>query len=114
MFNLFPCLPTGCKYFIFLFKNRGSFRLRIQLTRGWRAVQLNMSATPADQISKLSSKQILTGLANSDCGKGLGICRTAQTSGKGWNSHGSVSCHSYGCGVNYAVAPGAGLAHAFY
>mmetsp|Transcript_19965 Transcript_19965/g.41876 ORF Transcript_19965/g.41876 Transcript_19965/m.41876 type:complete len:92 (-) Transcript_19965:61-336(-) len=69
----------------------------------------------ADQISKLSSKQILTGLADNDCGKGLGICRTAQTSGKGWNSHGSVSCHSYGCGVNYAVAPApAGLAQAFH
>ena len=57
----------------------------------------------------------MTGLANQDCGKGLGICRTAQTSGKGWNSHGAVSCHSYGCGVNYAVAPApAGLAHSFY
>lgn len=68
----------------------------------------------ASEIATMSSKQIEQGLANDDCNKGLGICRTAQHKGKGWNSHGSVSCHSYGCAVNFARAPAGGMAQAFY
>eukprot|EP00281_Chroomonas_sp_CCMP1168_P000404 CAMPEP_0206259870 /NCGR_PEP_ID=MMETSP0047_2-20121206/26744_1 /ASSEMBLY_ACC=CAM_ASM_000192 /TAXON_ID=195065 /ORGANISM="Chroomonas mesostigmatica_cf, Strain CCMP1168" /LENGTH=96 /DNA_ID=CAMNT_0053686831 /DNA_START=13 /DNA_END=303 /DNA_ORIENTATION=+ len=80
--------------------------------------QGDLSSNPGNlalEISKMSSSQIRQGLANDDCNKGLGICRTAQHSGKGWNSHGSVSCHSYGCAVNYARAPtGSGMAQAFH
>ena len=34
---------------------------------------------------------------------GLGTSRSGFHSGWGWDSHGSVTCHSYGCGVNYAT-----------
>lgn len=36
---------------------------------------------------------------------GLGTSREGFHSGWGWDSHGSVTCHSYGCGVNYATSP---------
>jgi hypothetical protein len=47
-------------------------------------------------LLQMDATQLRTAIAADDCNKGLGICRTAQHKGKGWNSHGSVSCHSYG------------------
>lgn len=35
------------------------------------------------------------------------------TSGNGWDSHGSVTCHSYGCQANFAKSGRGGMVAAF-
>mmetsp|Transcript_56902 Transcript_56902/g.130270 ORF Transcript_56902/g.130270 Transcript_56902/m.130270 type:complete len:82 (+) Transcript_56902:27-272(+) len=61
--------------------------------------QLGEGATLSANISKLTPKEISRGINNFVQDKRLGIGRGFHK-GKGWDSHGVVTCHSYGCGYN--------------
>jgi len=69
--------------------------------------QLGDGEQLADNIQKLSPHDISKGIENYYKDMRLGIRRSGSNlhQGKGWNSHGTVTCHSYGCAFNMGADP---------
>mmetsp|Transcript_8708 Transcript_8708/g.19754 ORF Transcript_8708/g.19754 Transcript_8708/m.19754 type:complete len:109 (-) Transcript_8708:106-432(-) len=60
-----------------------------------------------DEIGHLGADELSAKMSKLGAGLGIGVGYGKDggrgvTSGKGWDSHGSVTCHSYGCQANFA------------